>query len=159
MAPTKPKAKKTRGSAIVAALAKRTGNAGKKKQVSANSGQCQHLRVAEEVASPAHDDVSLKLYALMKTMADLSSQMRDLPDRVEATEDCQRVVEASPGSLTTSRPTRRRARSQGSHVPDPGMAEEVQRCVVKRMRQLPTYSRAMIEEDFTSEEEDQLAPR
>ena len=39
------------------------------------------------------------------------------------------------------------------------MAEEVCRCVAKRMHQLPAYSRATAEEDSMSEEEDQHAPR
>ena len=38
------------------------------------------------------------------------------------------------------------------------MAKEVCRCVANRMRQLPPYSGANAEEDFTPEEEDQPAP-
>ena len=84
MAPTKSKAKKTKGAAIVATQAKRTGKAGKKKQASANTAQGQHLRVAEEVASLVQDDIGQKLDGMMKTMADLSGQMRDLSGQVEA---------------------------------------------------------------------------
>ena len=41
----------------------------------------------------------------------------------------------------------------------PAMSEEVQKCVAKRMRQPPTYSRAMTEGDSTSEELEQPATR
>ena len=95
------KAKKTRGVAIVATSAKRTRKAGKKKQVPANSGPGQHLRAEETVHT--WEGVSEKLDTLMRSMVDLSSQMKDLSGRVEATEDCQRVVVVFPASLNTSR--------------------------------------------------------
>ena len=44
-------------------------------------------------AAPVQDDVSQKLDALMKMVAELSGQMSDLSGQVEATEDCQRDME------------------------------------------------------------------
>ena len=88
MAPTKSKAKKTRGAAVIATPEKRTRKAGSKKQASATTGQGQHLRVAEEVATPVQDNVSQKLDDLIKIMADQSSQIRDLSSCVKVTEDC-----------------------------------------------------------------------
>ena len=95
----------------------------------------------------------------MRTLVDLSSQMKDLSGHVEATEDRQREVEAFHASLNTSRPARRRARPRESPVPHQDMAEEINRCVTKWMRQLPAYSGATAKEGSTSEEEDQPAPR
>ena len=69
MAPTKSKAKKTRGAAVEGTLAKRTRKAGSKNQSSANCGQGQHL-MAEEVAP---DNVNQKLDALMRNLAELSA--------------------------------------------------------------------------------------
>ena len=66
---------------------KSTRKEGSKKQSSANSGQGQHLK-AEEVAVPVLDDVSQKLAALMRNMAGLSGQMKDISGCVDATEDC-----------------------------------------------------------------------
>ena len=62
-------------------------------------------------------------------------------------------------SPSTSHPIRRRARHHGSPDPDLDVAEEVNRCVAKRMRQLQTYSGAMTEGYSMSKEEEQPAPR
>ena len=108
MSHTKSKAKKTRGAAIVATLAKRNRKAGNKKQAHTNPEQGQHLRAEEAV--PVRDNVSEKLDALMRmrTLADLAGQTKDLSNHVEATEVYQREVEASHASLNTSRPARKR---------------------------------------------------
>ena len=84
----------------------------------------------------------------MRTMVDLSSQMKDLSSRMEDTEDHQKEVEASPARLDTSHPTRRRASTQGSPSMDQDMTEEVRRQVTKRMCQLPAYSGATAKVDL-----------
>ena len=92
-------------------------------------------------------------------MAHLPGQMKDLSGHVEATEDCQRDVEASPANLNISRPARWRANPWGSPDPDQDVAEEIRRCVAKRMKQLPAYLGATAKEDSISEEEGQPAHR
>ena len=114
MVPTKSKAKKTRETAIIATLAKRTRNAGSKKQSSANSGQGQHLR-AEEVIVPIPDNIRQKLGALMRMMADLSSQMTDFSSHVEATEDRQKEVEASTAQPEHLSACQKEGQPQGGH--------------------------------------------
>ena len=87
MAPTKAKGKKTKGVTLVSP-AQRTNTAGNTKQVSATTVQGQHLMSGIDVGAPVQDNVCQKLDVLMKMMADLSGQMRDLSGLVEATEDC-----------------------------------------------------------------------
>ena len=84
MASTKTKAKKMREAAITATPPKSTRKAGNKKLAVATSGRDQLLRAEDEVV-PNHDKVSQKLDALMRTMADLSIQVKDLSSHVEAT--------------------------------------------------------------------------
>ena len=87
MAPTKAKGKKTKGVTLVSP-AQRTNRAGNKKQVSATTVQGQRLMSGIDVGAPVQDNFCQKLDVLMKMMADLSGQMRDLSGLVEATEDC-----------------------------------------------------------------------
>ena len=91
------------------------------------------------MAIPILDEGSQKFDAVIRTMADLSSQMKDLSDHVEDTEDRQKEVEASPTSLSISGPARKRASLLGSANLDQDMAKVVHRHVAKWPRQLPAY--------------------
>ena len=91
------------------------------------------------------DWVSEKLDTVMRTLTDLSGQMKDLSGHMEATEDHHREVKVSPAILKTSNPARRRSRPQAWPNPHHDVAEEVHRWIAKRMRQLPAYSWATAE--------------
>ena len=92
------------------------------------------------------------LDALMRTMSALSTEIRVLSGRVQATEDRQWEVEASPiSSPFTSRP-RWRAMCQRSPGQDSDVPKEVHSHVAKRIRELPTFAGATTEGDSTSDE-------
>ena len=75
----------------------------------------------------AEDAVTLKLDAIMKSVADLSIKMWDLYGHVQVTDAQHNEVEVSPASLYTSCPSRRRARLRGSPDHDQEVTEEVRR--------------------------------
>ena len=95
----------------------------------------------------------------MRMMSALSTQIRVLSFRVQATGAYQREVEASPTSGPSTSHPRWRARCQVSPHQDPDMAEEVHHCVDTRIRKLPTSTETTTEGDSTSDKEEQLAPR
>ena len=74
---------------------------------------------------------------------------------IKTTVECQVEGGDSPtGSPSTSHP-RRRARPQETPDQTLDVAEEVHRCVVKRLRELPAYhEEATTDEDSMSDEED-----
>ena len=104
------------------------------------------------------DDVSQKLDALVKVVADLSRWVR-------STEEHQRKGEASlticiavlPPLLISRWRDRHQALRDMDH--DPDVADEVHRHVVKRMMQVTAYTGATNDGDSMYDEEEQLAPR
>ena len=88
MASIKAKGKKAKGEITVVSPAKRIKRAGSKKQVSATTGQGQHLMIDDEVAIAVHSDVNQRFYVLIKMMADRSGQMRALSSWIQATQEC-----------------------------------------------------------------------
>ena len=78
MSPTKSKGNKTQWVTTLLYPTKITKTAGNKKQVSATTVHGQHFMNAKEVADPTWVGISQKLDALIKTMSDLSGQMRYL---------------------------------------------------------------------------------
>ena len=64
---------------VLVSQATRTNGAGNTKLVSATTDHGQHLMSVIEVAEPDKDEVSQKLDALMKMMADLSGELGSCP--------------------------------------------------------------------------------
>ena len=104
-------------------------------------------QTSEEDQASDQDVVSQKLDIMMNMLIDLSR-------RIQATEDHQREMAASPAaSPPTSHPGRRRARR---HQPWPteerDLPRKVRQMVAKRLRQYPIITVPITDEEATSEE-------
>ena len=74
-------------------------------------------------------------------------------------EEWEKDAEMPPVSHRPAHATRRRASSLGSPDLDHEVAEEVHKRMAKRMRQLPTLPGTPGEEDYSTDDDDELALR
>ena len=143
------KTKKTRGAANAKTQVKGMRRAGNNKKAPVN-----HIQ-----SDPNKDEaVSQKLDALM---AALSSKMKVLFGHADATKEREKVDEMPPVNHCHTCTARRRASPMGSPDPDPDqeVAEEIRERVAKRMRQLPALPCTPGDEDSSTDDADEPAPR
>ena len=95
----------------------------------------------------APDELAQKIEVMIRMLAYLTSS-------VKAMEDQQREEVASPTVIPSiSCPIRRRVRCQLSTIKEPDLSEEVRQRVTNRIKHLPGFTGATIDEDTTSNEE------
>ena len=151
MPTNKGKVKKVKGAMVSVSPTKKGKKAGSRRWGSATTVQDLNLAMDEKDAGLGQDEFAQKIEVMMRRPTDLTS-------RVQATEDQQREVAASPSdSQSTSHPVRRRARCQLSPSQEPDLSDEVRQRIAKRMRQLPIFTGATPDED-PSMDEKPLAP-